>query len=169
MLRNRSKLYTALMLFFLLPFTAVAAIDTYEFASEELRLRYRALADELRCPKCQNQTIAGSNSPIAMDLRAQLYKMVTEGYSDEAIIAFMVDRYGEFVRYRPAFNASTWLLWLAPIFFILIGAGIVFATTYRRSGQADTTVTALSPEERSRLNAWTAKLKAVDEGSHKHD
>lgn len=98
-----------------------AAIDTYEFSNDELRIRYRILATELRCPKCQNQNIADSNAPVAMDLRAQLYRLLNEGHSDAEIIEYMVNRYGEFIHYRPPLNAQTVLLWGAPILFMLSG------------------------------------------------
>lgn len=80
---------------------AHAAIDTYEFASEAERQRYRTLVEELRCPKCQNQNIADSNAPIAMDLRDEVYQMVEAGKTDAQIIDFLVARYGDFVLYNP--------------------------------------------------------------------
>jgi cytochrome c-type biogenesis protein CcmH len=81
---------------------AQAAIDTYEFAKEGDRERFRELTKELRCPKCQNQDIADSNAPIAADLRKEIFRMLGEGKDNQQIIDFMVDRYGDFVRYKPA-------------------------------------------------------------------
>ncbi|RML38486.1 Cytochrome c-type bioproteinsis protein CycL, partial [Pseudomonas syringae pv. maculicola] len=78
------------------------------------RARYSELTRELRCPKCQNQDIADSNAPIAADLRKEIYRMLGEGQSNQKIIDFMVDRYGDFVRYKPSLNARTWLLWFGP-------------------------------------------------------
>ena len=86
---------------------AHAAIDTYEFAKEGDRERFRELTKELRCPKCQNQDIADSNAPIAADLRKEIFRMLGEGKDNQQIIDFMVDRYGDFVRYKPALNAKT--------------------------------------------------------------
>jgi cytochrome c-type biogenesis protein CcmH len=93
---------------------AHAAIDTYEFAKEGDRERFRELTKELRCPKCQNQDIADSNAPIAADLRKEIFRMLGEGKDNQQIIDFMVDRYGDFVRYKPALNAKTALLWFGP-------------------------------------------------------
>ena len=81
--------------------TTYAVIETYEFSSPALEARYKALSQELRCPKCQNQNIADSNADISRDLRAIVHEQLEAGASDEEIIAFLVDRYGEFVRYRP--------------------------------------------------------------------
>lgn len=102
-----------------------AAIDTYEFSSPEDRARYRVLVEELRCPKCQNQNIADSNSPIAMDLRKEIYRMLQEGQTNEQIVDYLVARYGDFVRYNPPLNAKTLLLWLGPLILLLSGVGIV--------------------------------------------
>ncbi len=77
---------------------ARAAIDTYEFASDAERERFRNLTQELRCPKCQNQDIADSNAPIAADLRKQIYGQVHQGQSDGESVNLLVDRYGDFVR-----------------------------------------------------------------------
>ena len=93
---------------------AHAAIDTYEFAKDGDRERFRELTKELRCPKCQNQDIADSNAPIAADLRKEIFRMLGEGKDNQQIIDFMVDRYGDFVRYKPALTARTWLLWFGP-------------------------------------------------------
>ena len=81
--------------------TAQAVIETYEFSDADLERRYHRLSDELRCPKCQNQTISDSNAPIAKDLRFLLHEQLESGASDDEILSFMVARYGEFVRYRP--------------------------------------------------------------------
>jgi cytochrome c-type biogenesis protein CcmH len=111
-----------------------AVIETYEFSSAELEQRYRMLSQELRCPKCQNQNIADSNAPIARDLRAELARQLERGANDEEILAFMVERYGEFVRYRPEVNDQTLVLWIGPWLLLLLGAGIVLRSV-RRSGE----------------------------------
>ena len=84
--------------------TAQASIDTYEFSTQAERDRYRTLVEELRCPKCQNQNIADSDAPIAMDMRDEIFKKLEEGQSNEQIVEFLVDRYGDFVRYKPPVN-----------------------------------------------------------------
>jgi len=106
---------------------ALAVIETYEFSSSELELRYHQLSQELRCPKCQNQNIADSNAPIARDLRVVLYEQLEQGATDDEILAFMVARYGEFVRYRPGVDRNTILLWAAPWLLLILGAaGLLF-------------------------------------------
>ncbi|WP_019530362.1 cytochrome c-type biogenesis protein [Dasania marina] len=109
----------------LLSLTATAVIETYQFDNEVLRKRYQHFTQELRCPKCQNQNLSGSNSPIAQDLRNELHRLLHEGYSDQEITQFMVQRYGEFVLYRPPLNKQTLVLWLAPALFLLLAVVVV--------------------------------------------
>lgn len=110
---------------------AWAVIETYEFSSPDLERRYHALSQELRCPKCQNQNIADSNAPIARDLRVVLYEQLEAGATDDEILAFMVARYGEFVRYRPGMDRNTVLLWTAPGLLLGVGA-LGFLMHFRR-------------------------------------
>ena len=117
------RLYLCLV-FSLLAMPAFAVIETYEFSRPELEVRYHRLVDELRCPKCQNQTIADSNAPISEDLRRKLYQELEAGLSDDQIVEGMVDRYGEFVRYNPSTDGATRWLWFAPWIFLSIG-GVV--------------------------------------------
>lgn len=112
-----------------------AVIDAYSFDSEAQRERYQTMIDELRCPKCQNQNLAGSNAPIAQDLRRQLHRLIEEGQSDAEIREFMVDRYGNFILYRPPVDKNTVVLWLLPL--LLLAAGLLVAVRLRRGrGQA---------------------------------
>ena len=99
---------------FILGVSSVVAspVDTYEFRDEVTKIRFQALSKELRCPKCQNQNLADSNSPIAADLRKELYELLQQGKADSEIVTFMVDRYGEFVLYRPQLKKQTYILWL---------------------------------------------------------
>ena len=83
------------------------------------------LAEELRCLVCQNQTIADSNAPLAVDLRTQIREQITAGRTDGEIVQYMVQRYGDFVLYRPPFKATTALLWLGPALLLLIGAAVL--------------------------------------------
>ena len=109
-----------------------AVIETYEFSSLENESRYHRLSQELRCPKCQNQNIADSNAPIARDLRALLHRQLEAGASDEEILTFMVERYGEFVRYRPAVNQQTAVLWIFPAAAVAIGVLVLIIHLRRR-------------------------------------
>jgi cytochrome c-type biogenesis protein CcmH len=114
----------------------LAVIETYEFSHADLEARYHRLVDELRCPKCQNQTIADSNAPISEDLRRKLYQELEAGFSDEQIVSGMVDRYGEFVRYNPSIEGPTRWLWLAPWIFLGMGGLIWILVTVRRDQEA---------------------------------
>jgi cytochrome c-type biogenesis protein CcmH len=130
---------------------AQAAIDAYTFKDDAERARYTELTRELRCPKCQNQDIADSNAPIAADLRKEIYRMLGEGQSNQQIIDFMVDRYGEFVRYKPELNAHTWLLWFGPAGLLLGGVVLIGVIVVRRRSQRSDDTDVLSDEERQRL------------------
>jgi len=131
--------------------TAHAAIDAYTFKNEAERARYSELTKELRCPKCQNQDIADSNAPIAADLRKEIYRMLGEGQSNQQIIDFMVNRYGEFVRYKPELTARTWLLWFGPAGLLLGGVVVIGVMVRRRRVKRTTETDELSDEERQRL------------------
>ena len=104
---------------------SLAVIETYEFSTPDLELRYKALSQELRCPKCQNQNIADSNAPISRDLRAIVHEQLEAGATDEEIIDFLVDRYGEFVRYRPGMDSNTLRLWSAPLILLVMAVALV--------------------------------------------
>jgi cytochrome c-type biogenesis protein CcmH len=99
--------------------------------------RLKLLAEELRCLVCQNQTIADSNAPLALDLRNQIRSQIAQGRSDSQIRDYMVERYGDFVLYRPPFKASTAFLWGGP-FALLLAGGLVYWTMVRRRRDAPT-------------------------------
>jgi len=107
-------------------------VDTYEFNDEVTKIRFQALTKELRCPKCQNQNLADSNSPIAADLRKELYELLQQGKADSEIVNFMVDRYGEFVLYRPRVSQLTYVLWFGPAVLILLGIIVVIVIVRRK-------------------------------------
>ena len=98
--------------------------------------RLKALGDELRCLVCQNQTIADSSAPLALDLRNQIRAQVAQGRTDEQIRAYMVERYGDFVLYRPPFKATTALLWAGPFVLIALGLGIFLVMVRRKRALA---------------------------------
>ena len=97
-----------------------AAIDIYEFEDPLLQKRFDTLSVALRCPKCQNQSLADSDAMIAEDLRKELYRLLNEGLSNQEITQFMVERYGEFVLYEPPLKKSTLLLWFGPLMIFLL-------------------------------------------------
>ncbi|MES2819704.1 MAG: cytochrome c-type biogenesis protein [Pseudomonadota bacterium] len=136
--------------------TVQAAIDTYEFASEAERQRYRSLTEELRCPKCQNQNIADSDAPIATDLRREIFRMLGEGQSNEQIADYLVARYGDFVLYKPPVNGRTLLLWYGPGALLLGGFGLLGLIVLRRRAQKTRPDSGLSTDEQQRLAALLA-------------
>jgi len=116
--------------------SAAWAIDSEgPLPNPEMQARYDRLTNELRCLVCQNQTVADSNADLARDLRDQTRAMLLDGASDEQIVAFMTERYGDFVLYRPPLSSRTALLWAAPAVLLLIGA-IALGRIIRRRGLA---------------------------------
>jgi cytochrome c-type biogenesis protein CcmH len=97
----------------------------------QVEARLKALAVELRCLVCQNQTLADSNAPLAEDLRREVREMIAKNMSDQDIINFLVERYGDFVLYRPPLRATTTVLWIGP-FLLLAVAGTVLIMALRR-------------------------------------
>lgn len=134
----------------LLPAALFAAIEVYEFESVQEQQRFEELTSALRCPKCQNQNIAASNAPIANDMREQVFQRIQAGESDQEIVGAMVERFGEFVNYRPPLNRATLLLWFGPLLLAFIGL-IVVLVIIRRSRRGAGPV--LSAEERARVDA----------------
>ncbi len=118
------------------PAQAQAASDPapLRFRDDAEEARFQALTHELRCVMCQNQSLADSNAQIAHDLRREVLDLMRQGKSDDEIVAFLVQRYGEFVRYKPAMEPSTWLLWFGPA-LLLLGGGVVVARIVRARGR----------------------------------
>jgi len=112
-----------------------SAIEPYPFASDTEEDRFRALAEELRCTVCQNQSLSDSDAPLARDLRRELFAMLQDGRSDFEIRQFMVERYGDYVLYRPPLAGHTMLLWAGPV-VLLIGSLAGVAVVIRRRQQA---------------------------------
>ena len=110
----------------------VASVDMVEFSDESLRPRYQQLIEELRCPKCQNQNLADSNSPISIDLRRQVQLLLEEGMTDSEIKSYLSSRYSDFILYQPQVKQSTWFLWIAPIALLLLGLGILYGISRRQ-------------------------------------
>ncbi|WP_426359931.1 cytochrome c-type biogenesis protein [Pseudocolwellia sp. HL-MZ19] len=145
---------TSTLLFLLISLASSVAqaspVDTYEFRDEVTKIRFNALTKELRCPKCQNQNLADSNSPIAADLRREVYDLLQEGKADIEIVNFMVARYGEFVLYRPRVSSLTYILWFGPALLVLIGV-IVVVMVIRKKPKVQVEET-LSAEQQSKLD-----------------
>lgn len=138
-----------LLILLCLPFAAAAIIDghKYQFEDEQKAQRFRQLAEDLRCPKCQNQNLADSNAPVAIDLRDKVYELLQQDKTDEQIVDYLVARYGDFVRYNPPFRLDTLLLWLGPL--LAMGFGIVLLVVIRRGQNRDPAP--LTDAEKARL------------------
>jgi len=119
-----------MVLTLLLSLTAYAQ-EPLVFPNQQMQDRFDALTFELRCAVCQNQSLADSDAPLAHDLRREIHDMMIAGQSNEQIKKFMVDRYGDFVLYRPPVQANTWLLWLGPFILLIIG-GLVLRTSIKK-------------------------------------
>ena len=109
------------------------AIDPLPFKDDAEAVRFQRLVAELRCTVCQNQNLADSNAELAKDLRQRVFEKMQEGRSDAEIKQFLVERYGDFVLYRPPVKPSTWLLWFGPGVVVLIGAAMVVLSVRRRA------------------------------------
>lgn len=126
----KSFLVVSLLIFFAIPASAIDAAKVSD--DPELQARYDKIISEVRCLKCQNQTIKDSNAFLASDLRREIRRMLNEGQSDDEIYEFLVTRYGEFALYRPRMSGKTLFLWLAPFLFLFGGAIILWRVLRRR-------------------------------------
>ncbi len=118
------------LIFLLFSVNAIAEmVDTFEFQNQADRTRAVELAKSLRCPQCQNQNLVESNSPIAYDLRIEVYNMVNEGKTNQQIIDSMTSRFGNFVNYKPPFQWNTALLWLLPAGLLLVAFGVIWVSS----------------------------------------
>jgi len=115
----------------ILAIPAMAIDTTKAFDDPELQARYEEIVSEVRCLKCQNQTIKDSNAFLAGDLRREIRRMLEEGLSNDEIYDFLVDRYGEFALYRPRASGKTLILWIAPG-LLLLGGIVVFGGVLRK-------------------------------------
>lgn len=129
--------------------TLVAAAAVVEFDEPAQQARYNHLVKELRCTVCQNQNLLESHSDLAADLRGVVAEQVMAGASEAEIKAFMVQRYGEFVLFRPSFAVHNWLLWLGPALLFALGVWVLRGRLRRHAGVAP--VRDLTPEQRQRL------------------
>lgn len=148
--------------------SAYASIDVYEFSDEDNRQQYLALTKELRCPKCQNQDIADSNAPIAQDMRREVHRMVEQGESSESIVAFMVERFGEFVSYKPKVDRTTYALWYGPYVVMAFGIIVVLLLAVRkRAGQRQNTKPEMDIDQKAALNALLEENSKEDQKEDK--
>ncbi|PKH04299.1 cytochrome c-type biogenesis protein CcmH [Psychromonas sp. MB-3u-54] len=154
--------YLFCLMFFFSPL-AFSATDLFEFDNAQQEQTFHDLTKQLRCPKCQNQNIADSNAKLAEDLRNKTYQLVKEGKNEEQVIAYMVTRYGNFIRYDPPMTPATIFLWLGPLLFILVGFYFIYALVTRQKKQE----AQLDPEEEQRLQEILSNKKSTDKKSQK--
>jgi len=126
------KSLIALLAGMLLSLSAFAAIDSWQFDSVQQEQQYRELTESLRCPKCQNNSIADSNAMIAADMRLKVYQLMKQGQSKQQITDYMVARYGNFVTYQPPLMLSTLILWAGPALFVVMGALVIILRSRKR-------------------------------------
>ena len=127
--------------------SGAGAIDVFEFRDPTEERRYRELIDELRCPKCLNTNLAGSDAPIAADLRREVHRLVTSGATDPEVLAFLQQRYGDFVLYDPPLRPGTAVLWGLPILLAIVAAFVVVVV--RRRGRVPGEI--LTADDEARL------------------
>jgi cytochrome c-type biogenesis protein CcmH len=123
------------------------SIEASIFETKEQQSRYTQLIEDIRCPVCQGQSIGGSNSGLAKDLREKVREMILDGQSDPEIYSYMVERYGDFVVYKPPVNTKTYLLWFAPLFILILSLIFLFRSTRRNK---EKTVNVSSDLERAK-------------------
>ena len=116
---------------YLFLFPAHSAIEAYQFKDAATEETYKELIHELRCLVCQNQNLADSDADLAKDLRQQTYEMLQQGKGREQIVKYMVERYGDFVLYRPPLKSNTFLLWIGPFVLLLLVLIVIF-TRFRK-------------------------------------
>jgi cytochrome c-type biogenesis protein CcmH len=154
------KILTAVLL--LAVFTNVSAKEAAPMAEDPvLEARVMAISHELRCLVCQNQTIADSHAELAIDLRNQVREMLVAGKNEDEIVDYMVQRYGDFVRYRPPVKPETYLLWIGP--FVLFFAGLILLIVNlksRRKKLAEQAQQTISEADQKRI----AEMLAQDSG-----
>ncbi len=150
-----------LLLLLVLATAAAWAGEAAPMAEDEVvEKRMVAISDEMRCLVCQNESLSGSHAELAQDLRREIRQMIKAGKTDQQIMDFMVDRYGDFVRYRPPMKSTTYLLWFGP--FLLLAVALVALVRYlrRRGSRLDQGApTALSAAETQRAEALLAQVE----------
>lgn len=134
MVSTRNTVLSVLLLCSSMLCAAEGAIEAFVFDNASQEARYRSLSEEFRCPKCLNTNLAGSDAPIAADLRDTVHRLILEGATDQAIRDYLQARYGDFVLYNPPVRRGTLLLWLTPAVLLAIGAFAIVVMVLRRRG-----------------------------------
>ncbi len=147
------KLFICILFIFSLSLQSESTKEVYGFAKEMDQERFYTLVDTYRCPKCQSSNLAGSNAPIAKDLKREIHRLIEEGKTDEQIEVFLSSRYGDFILYKPALRKNTLILWIGPfaLFLLIIFFVVCWNITSKRQPkdlEAENIVKAI---ERTRL------------------
>ena len=142
---KRLQVFSLLLIMLFVTGVQAAKIETYQFSDTKQERIYKRLIEELRCLVCQNQNLADSNAELAQDLRRETYEMASSGMSEDEIVDYMVERYGDFVLYKPPVQTNTILLWVGPFIIFAVGF-IVLIRFIRRKPAVDA---ALSEEQRA--------------------
>lgn len=143
------RFYFVLILFLFSQPLLSATLADYEFDDQQKNEEFRHVIEQMRCLVCQNESLAGSNAELAVDLRDEIYEMMQAGQGKDQVIEFMVERYGDFVLYNPPVKPSTYPLWFGPILLFLLAAFALFRILRRKS---QTRESELSAEEQQRLD-----------------
>ena len=117
------------LLLLLIQGVSAQSIEVKEFLSADQERRYQHLINEIRCPVCQGQSIAGSNASLAIDLREKVLQLIVDDKTDVEIHAFMVERFGDFVVFKPPVKTSTYILWFSPFIFLLVCLVLLLRST----------------------------------------
>jgi len=141
---------------------ANASIDAYEFDNAEQEIEFRELMQELRCPKCQNQNIADSNAGLAKDIKDRSFDLLKQGKSKYQISNYMVERYGDFITYRPPVRGSTWFLWFGPGILVLL---VIVFLLFRKIStvKTDQVRRVLSDNDHARVNQLLKQYGPTDD------
>jgi len=140
-----------------------AKIQVYPFSDEVKEQRFNHLIKVLRCPKCQNNNLADSNAGLAVDLKDIIYEKIKLGESDDQIIAYLKERYGDFISYRPPVRPSTWFLWYGPFFILLLGGLYIYRfirtrkVSEEKGGSNDATENTDTSDSMNVLNQWKSE------------
>jgi cytochrome c-type biogenesis protein CcmH len=147
------KFSIMLSVVYLALFMGIASADEATPLAEDpvVEQRLISISEEMRCLVCQNESLSGSRSELAQDLRREIRDLIKQGKTDAEIRTFMVDRYGDFVLYRPPVKPITWLLWIGP--FVLMLAGMIALLMYLRRRNTQVTTATLSDDENKRIDA----------------